>query len=152
MSVKSNEEVIPIPEEFVEKHIMNMMQYQLWYSNSHAEEIKLLKSEVKSLKSKVLASAKGTKMEEKAQKEDAQDNMKWCWFYDRNYGLDFAERSVEEKLATANTLFLPDEECTTSLESMEQFVLVHKSISRRSGGSEQHNCSRGNEKKEKKIK
>ena len=108
MSVKSNEEVIPIPDKFVKEHIMNMMQYQFGVSSSRAEQIKLLKSEVESLKNKLLASAKGTKMEEKVQKEDAQDNMKWCWFYDRKYGWDFAQRSVEEKLATANTLFIPD--------------------------------------------
>ncbi len=47
-------------------------------------------------------------MEEKVQKEGTQYEMTWCWFYDRNYGWDFTERSVEEKLAAANTLFIPD--------------------------------------------
>jgi hypothetical protein len=126
MSVKSNEEVIPIPDKFVEEHITNMMQYQFGKSRSRAEEIKLLKSENKSLKSKLLASVKGTKKEEKAQKEDAQDNMKWCWFYDRNYCLDFAERSVEEKLDTANTLFLPDKSVQLQLKVWNSLYLYIK--------------------------
>jgi hypothetical protein len=54
-----------------------------------------------------LASAKVTEMDDKAKTEDIQDNTRWCWFYDRNTGLDFLERSVKEKLGTANTLFLP---------------------------------------------
>jgi hypothetical protein len=85
-----------------------MMQYQLCKSRSCAEENKKLKSENESLKHKLLANTEGTKMEEKVQKEGMQDEMKWCWFYDRNYGWDFTERSVEEKLATADTLFIPD--------------------------------------------
>jgi hypothetical protein len=96
MSVKSNEEIIPITDKLVDEHFTNMTQYQLRKSRSRAEENKKLKSENESLKCKLLASTKGTKMEEKVQ---------WCWFYDRNYGWDFAQRSVEEKLATANTLF-----------------------------------------------
>ncbi len=108
ISVKSNEEVIPITDELVDELFMNMMQYQLHKSRSCAEENKKLKSENASLKCKLLASAEGTKMEEKVQKQGMQDEMTWCWFYDRNYGWDFTERSVEEKLATANTLFIPD--------------------------------------------
>jgi hypothetical protein len=46
-------------------------------------------------------------MDDKAKMEDIQGNPRWCWFYDRNTGLDFPERSVEEMLGTANTLFLP---------------------------------------------
>jgi hypothetical protein len=39
--------------------------------------------------------------------EDTQDNTKWCWLYDRNTDLDFPERSVEQKLSTPGTLFIP---------------------------------------------
>jgi hypothetical protein len=88
MSIMSNEEVIPITNELVEELFMNMMQYQLCKCRSHGEEKKKLKSEIESLKSKLLASAKGTKMEEKVQKEGKQDKMKWGWFYNRNYGWD----------------------------------------------------------------
>jgi hypothetical protein len=108
MSVKSNEEVIPITDKLVDELFTNMTKYQLRKSRSRAEENKKLKSEIESLKHKLLANAEGTKMEEKVQKEGTQNEMKWCWFYDRNYGWDFTERSVEEKLATANTLFIPD--------------------------------------------
>jgi hypothetical protein len=83
-----------------------MLQYHFKVSNCHAEENKLLKSEVKYLRSKALASTKDTEMDDKAKTEDIQDNTRWCWFYDRNSGLEFPERSVEEKLAMANTLFL----------------------------------------------
>ncbi len=107
MSVKSSDKVIPIPQEFIQKHIMNMLQYQHFeVSDCHAKENKLLKSEVKSLRSKALASAKDTEIDDKAKMEDIQDNTRWCWFYDKNTGFDFPERSVKEKLGTANTLFL----------------------------------------------
>jgi hypothetical protein len=66
MSVKSSDEVIPIPQEFVQKHIMNMLQYHFKVSNCHAKENKLLKSKVESLRSKALASAKDTEMDDKA--------------------------------------------------------------------------------------
>jgi hypothetical protein len=107
MSVnKSSDKVIPILPEFIQKHIMNMLQYHFEVSNCNAKENNLLKSEVESLRGKALASAKDTEMDDKAKMEDIQDNTRWCWFYNRNTGLDFLERSVEEKLGTANTLFL----------------------------------------------
>jgi hypothetical protein len=75
MSGKSNDEVIPIPQKFVQKHIMNLLQYHFGVSNCHAEEIKLLKSEIKSLNSKALASTKDTEMEDKANMEVRQYEM-----------------------------------------------------------------------------
>ncbi len=47
-----------------------------------------------------MASTKDTEMDDKAKTEDIQDNMRWCWFYDRNSALEFPERSVEQKLST----------------------------------------------------
>jgi hypothetical protein len=153
MSVKSSEEVIPIPQELVQKHIMNMLQYHVKVSNCHAKENKLLKSEVESLRNKAWASAKDTEMDIKAMMEDIQDNTRWCWFYDRNTCLDFPERSVEEKLASYGKHFIPSvDEHRTSLESMEQFLLVHKCISRRSGQSEEDIYSIRNEKNGKEMK
>ena len=78
--------------------------------------------------------------------------MKWCWFYDRNYGWDFARKKCGGKACYSKYFIHSRYEHSTSLESMEQFVLVHKSISRRSGGSEQNNCLRGNERKGKENK
>jgi hypothetical protein len=87
---------------------MNMLQFHFSLSNCHAEGYELLKSEVEALKSKALASAKDTEMEDKPEMEDTQDNTRWCWLYDRNTDLDCPERSVaENKLGTAGTLFIP---------------------------------------------
>jgi hypothetical protein len=41
--------MIPILQEFVQEHIMNMLQYHSGVCKCHAEENKLLKSEVESL-------------------------------------------------------------------------------------------------------
>jgi hypothetical protein len=41
-------------------------------------------------------------------------------------------------------------ELRTSLESMEQFLLIHQCISRRSGRSEKYTCLRGIEKRDRK--
>ncbi len=40
-------------------------------------------------------------------KEAEMENMAGCWLYDRNTDLDFPERSVEQKLSTPGTLFIP---------------------------------------------
>jgi hypothetical protein len=46
-------------------------------------------------------------MEGKPEMEDMEDNTRWCWLYDRNTDLDFPRRSVEQKLSTPGTLFIP---------------------------------------------
>jgi hypothetical protein len=69
--------------------------------------LKVKSQNLKLSKSKASAGAKEAEMEDVAETEDMQDNTRWCWLYDRNTDLDFPERSVEEKLRTAGTLFIP---------------------------------------------
>jgi hypothetical protein len=80
---------------------MNMLHFHFRLSNHCDKSYNLFKSDIEALKSKALTSTKGAEM------EDTQDNTRWCCFYDRNTGLGFLERSVEQKLSTAGTLFIP---------------------------------------------
>jgi hypothetical protein len=107
MVVESNRAVIPISQELVQDHIMNMLHFHFRISNHHAEGYELLKSELETVKRKAWASAKDAEMEDMAEIEDMQDDTRWCWLYDRNTNLGFPERSVAEKLSTAGTLFIP---------------------------------------------
>jgi hypothetical protein len=107
MVVENDEEEIPISHEQVQKHILNMLHFHFRLSNCHACDAEGRKSELEALKSKASAGAKEAEMEDVAETEDMQDNTRWCWLYDRNTDLDFPERSVEEKLRTAGTLFIP---------------------------------------------
>jgi hypothetical protein len=84
-----------------------MLHFCFRLSNNHAQDAKGQKSEIKAFKSKALAIAKDTEMEDMAEMEDTQDNARWCWLYDRNTNFDFLERSVAEKFSTAGTLFIP---------------------------------------------
>jgi hypothetical protein len=98
-----------------------------------------------------LASTKDTEMEDKAKTEDTQDNMRWFWFYDK-HRFGFPGKKCGGSACFSKYFIPSNDEHRTSLESMEQFLLIHKCISRRNGRSEKHICSRGNEKrKENKI-
>jgi hypothetical protein len=44
-----------VPQEFIQEHIMKMLQYHFRICNHHAEDYELLKSEVEVLKSKASA-------------------------------------------------------------------------------------------------
>jgi hypothetical protein len=113
MVVKNDEEEIPISNELVQEHILNMLHLHFNLSNHHARDAECQKSELETLQSNTLARAKGAEtknmaaMEGKEETEDMQDDTRWCWLYDRNADLDFPERSVEQKLRTPGTLFIP---------------------------------------------
>jgi hypothetical protein len=113
MVVKNDEEEIPISDELVQEHIVNMLNLYFRLSNSHACDAECQKSELEALQSNALARAKEAEMENmaemegKPETEDTQDNTRWCWLYDRNTDLDFPERSVEQKLSTPGTSFIP---------------------------------------------
>jgi hypothetical protein len=111
--VKNDEEEIPISDELVQEQLLNMLHLHFRLSNRHARDAECCKSELEALQSNALARAKEAemenmaKMEGKEETEDTQDNTRWCWLYDRNADLDFPERSVEQKLNTPGTLFIP---------------------------------------------
>jgi hypothetical protein len=113
MVVKNDEEEIPISDELVQEHILNMLHLHFKLSNRHAHDAECQKSELETLQRNALAMTKEAEMENmaemegKEETEDMQDNTRWCWLYDRNVDLDFKERSVEQKLSTPGTLFIP---------------------------------------------
>ncbi len=65
-----------------------------------------VKSLLEALQSNASARAKEAEMENMAEMEGKQARHR-CWLYDRNTDLDFPERSVEQKLSTPGTLFIP---------------------------------------------
>jgi hypothetical protein len=97
MVVKNDEEEIPISDELVQEHILNMLHLHFKLSNCHACDAECQKSELETLQSNALARAKEAEaenmaeMEGKEETEDTQDNTRWCWLYDRNADLDFPE-------------------------------------------------------------
>jgi hypothetical protein len=113
MVVENDEEEIPISDELAQEHILNMLHLHFKLSNRHAHDAECQKSELETLQSNASARAKEAEtenmaeMEGKEETEDTQENTRWCWLYDRNMDLDFAERSVEQKLSTPGTLFIP---------------------------------------------
>jgi hypothetical protein len=113
MVVENDEEEIPISDELVQEHILNMLHLHFKLSNRHAHDAECQKSELETLQRNALAMTKEAEMENmaemegKEETEDMQDNTRWCWLYDRNVDLDFKERSVEQKLSTPGTLFIP---------------------------------------------
>jgi hypothetical protein len=84
-----------------------MLHFYFRVSNCHACDAECQKSELEALQSNALARAKEAEMEGKPETEDTQDNTRWCWLYDRNTDFDFPKRSVEQKLSTPGTLFIP---------------------------------------------
>jgi hypothetical protein len=107
MVVENDEEEIPISDELVQEQILNKLHLHFRLSNRHACDAECQKSEFEALQSNASARAKEAKMEGKEETEDTQDNTRWCWLYNRNADLDFPERSVEQKLRTPGTLFIP---------------------------------------------
>jgi hypothetical protein len=113
MVVQNDVEEIPISDELVQEHILNMLHFYFRLSNHHARDAEGQKSELEALKSNTSARAKEAETqnmaetEGKPETEDSQDNTRCCWLYHRNTDLDFPGRSVEQKLRTPGTLFIP---------------------------------------------
>jgi hypothetical protein len=124
-TVVKNDEEIPISDELVQEQLLNMLHLHFRLSNCHARDAECRKSELEALQSNALARAKEAEMENmaktegKEETEDTQDNTRWCWLYDRNADLDFPERSVEQKLNTPGTLFIPRLSVKLHLKGME---------------------------------
>jgi hypothetical protein len=129
MVVKNHEEKIPISNELVQEHILNMLHFYFRLSNCHARDAECQKSELEALQSNTLARAKEAEMENmaetegKPEMEDKEDNTRWCWLYDRNTDLDFPQRSVEQKLHTPGTLFIPRLSIKLHLKVWNNFYL-----------------------------